>query len=68
MQESNVTAKQARRLPQYVIPATAGNGLAKGPYMAARVVFEPATLMTQGTEQGIEPPRLTNVSAYINLN
>ena len=31
-------------------------GLAKSPYMAARVGFEPATLRTQGTELTTEPP------------
>ena len=30
--------------------ATASEGLAQGPYMAARVGFEPATLQTQGTK------------------
>ena len=35
-------------------------GLAQGPYMAARVGFEPATLRTQGTERTTEPPKLTS--------
>jgi len=29
--------------------ATVSEGLAQGPYVAARVVFQPATLRTQGT-------------------
>ena len=33
--------------------------LAQGPYMAARVGFETATLRTQGTEVTTEQPRLT---------
>ena len=31
-------------------------GLAQGPYVMARVKFEPATLRTQGTEPTSEPP------------
>ena len=34
-------------------------GLAQGPYVAARVAFEPATLRTQGTELTTEPPHPT---------
>ena len=34
-------------------------GLAQGPYMAADVGFEPATLRMQGTEHTTEPPRPT---------
>ena len=36
--------------------ATVSQGLAQGPYVAARVEFEPATLWTQGTELTTEPP------------
>jgi len=32
-------------------------GLAQGPYVAAGVGFEPATLRTQGTELTTEPSR-----------
>ena len=39
--------------------ATASEGLAKGPYVATRTGFEPATLWTKGAEYTIEPPRLT---------
>ena len=42
-------------------------GLAQGPYMAARVEFEPATLQTQSTEPTTEPPRPL-ISHYIMLN
>ena len=36
----------------------ASEGLAQGPYVAARVGFEPATLRTQGTEPTNEPPHI----------
>ena len=36
--------------------ATMSEGLAQGPYQAARVVFEPATLQMQSTELSTEPP------------
>jgi len=32
------------------------DGLAKGPYMAARVGFEPTTLRTEGTKLTTDPP------------
>ena len=38
------------------LQATVIEGLAQGPYMAARVGFEPATLWAQGTELTTEPP------------
>jgi len=41
LQESNLTAMQPRRVPHHVIQATASEGLAQGPYMVARVGFEP---------------------------
>ena len=37
--------------------ATAEEGPAQGPYVAARAGFEPATLRTKGTESTNEPPR-----------
>jgi len=40
-----------------VLQATAIEGLATGPYVAARMEFEPATLGTKGTEPNTEPPR-----------
>jgi len=36
----------------------ASEGLAQGPYVAARVGFEPATLRTQGTEPTNESPHI----------
>ena len=39
-------------------------GLAQGRYVAARVVFKPATLQTQGTEPTIESPRPASISYY----
>src|SRR6218665_3823865 len=38
-----------------VLHATVSEGLAQGPYVAARVGFEPATLRMQGTELNTEP-------------
>ena len=37
--------------------ATAIEGLAQGPYMTARVGFEPMALRTKGSESTNEPPR-----------
>ena len=42
--------------------ATAGEGLAKGPYVAARVGFEHATLQTKDAEFTNEPPRSIIIS------
>jgi len=39
--------------------ATASEGLAQGPYMAAGAEFEPATLRTKGVESTNEPQRPT---------
>ena len=36
--------------PQHVIQAISGEGLAQGPYVAARGGVEPATFRTEGTE------------------
>ena len=44
LQESNVTARQPRRALHHSIQATTSEGLAQGPYLAARVRFEPVTL------------------------
>src|SRR6218665_2518128 len=38
---------------------TASEGLAQGPYVAARAGFEPMTLETKGDESTNEPPRPT---------
>jgi len=52
--------------------ATANEGLAQGPYVAARARFEPATLRTKGDESINEPQRpticvLNAVSVQMNL-
>ena len=39
-------------------------GLAQGPFVAARVEFEPATFQAQGTELTSEPPSLAIVIHY----
>ena len=39
--------------------AIASEGLSQGPYAAARVGFEPATLRSQGTERTTAPTRPT---------
>ena len=41
---------QPLRAPHHVIQATTSEGLAHGPYVVARVGFEPATFRTKGTE------------------
>ena len=46
--------------------ATASEGHAQGPYMAARVGFEPATLRTKGDESTNAPPHPT-IIGYINV-
>ena len=40
-----------------VLQATASEGLAQGPHMAARAGLKPATLWTKGTEPTAEPSR-----------
>src|SRR6218665_1358893 len=50
---------QPFRAPHHVIQATTSEGLAQGPYVVARVGFEPATFHTQGTEPATEPPHPT---------
>ena len=44
LQELNLTARQPHRVPHHVIQAITSEGLAQGPYVVARVGFEPATL------------------------
>ena len=46
-------------LTHQALQATVSEGLAQGPYMAARAGFEPATLLTKGTESTNEPSRPT---------
>ena len=55
LQELNLTARQPRRVPHHVLQATTSEGLAQGPYVAAKMGFEPATLRMQGTELTTEP-------------
>jgi len=43
LQESNLAIRQPRLVPHHVIQATTSEGLAQGPYVVARVRFEPAT-------------------------
>src|SRR6218665_156541 len=43
----------SRRKPQ----ATASEGLAQGPYVAARAGFKPATIRTKGVKSTNGPPR-----------
>ena len=40
--------------------ATASEGLAQGPYVAASAGFEPTTLRTKGDESTNQPPRPTD--------
>ena len=54
LQESNLTARHA---PHHAIQAATSEGLAQGPYVAARVGFEPVTLQMQGSELTTDPPR-----------
>jgi len=42
-------------LTSEALEATTSEGLAQGPYVAARVGFEFATFQTQGTEPTTEP-------------
>ena len=44
--------------------ATASEGLAQGPYVAATVGFEPATFRTKGDESTDEPPQPKNDSEH----
>ena len=50
LQELNLTARQPRRAPHYVIQATTSEGLAQGLLMVGRVGFKPATFLTEGTK------------------
>ena len=43
---------------------TASDGLAQGPYVAARAGFKPATLPTKGVESTNEPPRHTTLKIF----
>ena len=49
--------------PYHVIQATTSKGLAQGPYVAARVKFEPATLRTEVTRNH----HSTTTPTYFNI-
>ena len=51
-----LAARQPSRVPHHVILATTSEGLAQGPYKAARVGFEPTTFRTEGTKTTTQPP------------
>ena len=55
LQEPNLIASQPHRTSHHVKQATASEGLAESPYMAARLGFEPVTMQTSGTEPTTEP-------------
>ena len=42
-------------------------GLSQGPYVAARVGYEPATFRTQGAKLTNEPPRPQRKEVYVIL-
>jgi len=50
LQDSNLTTRQPRRVPNHFIQATTSEGLTQGPYVVARVGSKPATSWTQGTK------------------
>ena len=54
-QSTDTVSEFQAEVPQ----TTASEGLAHGPYLAARTGFEPATLRTKGVESTNEPPRPT---------
>ena len=47
--------------------ATASEGLAQGPCVAALAVFEPATIRTKGDESTNDPPRPNSISSQFNF-
>ena len=49
LQESNLASRQPQGAT-FVIPAITGEGLAQGPYEAARGTVEPMTFRTEGTD------------------
>ena len=61
--KSTITQRRSRHSTDTwidVSEATATEGLAQGPYVAARTGFEPMTLWTKGEESINEPPCPTN--------
>ena len=57
LQELNLTTRQPRRAPHYVIQTATSEGIVQGPYVVARVGFEPETLRTQGIKPTTKTPR-----------
>src|SRR6218665_1521089 len=51
-----------------VPPATVSEGLAQGPYVAARARFEPATVGKKGKNSTNEPPRPNRWVGKVNNN
>jgi len=47
--------------------ATASEGLAQGPYMEARALFEPATPRTKDVQSTTEPPHPTNIRGIATI-
>src|SRR6218665_2503756 len=63
LQESNLAARQPQDATS-VIQATTGEGLAQGPYVAARGGVEPTTFRTKGTDN-LQPTTPTKVCSTI---
>ena len=49
------------------LEATASEGLAQGPYVAARTGFEPATLRSKRIDSTNAPPRPAKCSAHYDV-
>jgi len=50
--------------PHHVIQAITSEGLAQGPYVAARGVFEPATFLTEGTHHHHSTYHAPNLACF----
>ena len=50
LQESNLAARWLLKATHHVIQTITSEGLAQGPYVAARGGIEPATFRTEGTD------------------
>jgi len=50
-----------RSLHAKALQATVSEGLAQGPYVAARAQFKPTTLRSKSIDSTNEPPRITRV-------
>src|SRR6218665_1318946 len=57
----NYSTDTVSELHAEALQTTVSKGFAQGPYMAAGVGFEPATLRMQGTELTTEPPGPTSM-------